>query len=83
MAQHPRNRLMAVRVCVLGLAMMNASVGSSLGSTAMHQVDRMNQAMVDRGKQALVMCNGLFVSNRTLEQVYNQELKVDGIPVVP
>ena len=83
MAQHPRNPLMAVRVCVLGLAMMNASVGSSLGSTAMHQVDRMNQAMVDRGKQALVMCNGLFVSNRTLEQVYNQELKVDGIPVVP
>ena len=30
--------------------------------------------MVARGQQAVFMCNGLFTSNRTLEQVFNQEL---------
>ena len=30
--------------------------------------------MVRHGQQALLMCNGLFTSNRTLEQVFAQEL---------
>jgi CubicO group peptidase (beta-lactamase class C family) len=30
--------------------------------------------MIRRGQQAVLMCNGLFTSNRTLEQVYAQEL---------
>ena len=30
--------------------------------------------MVRRGQQAVMMCNGLFASNRTLEQVFDQEL---------
>ncbi len=30
--------------------------------------------MIRRGQQAILMCNGLFTSNRTLEQVYAQEL---------
>ena len=30
--------------------------------------------MIRRGQQAIFMCNGLFTSNRTLEQVYAQEL---------
>ena len=31
--------------------------------------------MIERGQQAIFMCNGLFTSNRTLEQVFAQELK--------
>ncbi len=30
--------------------------------------------MIQRGVQAILMCNGLFTSNRTLEQVFDQEL---------
>jgi CubicO group peptidase (beta-lactamase class C family) len=33
-----------------------------------------NREMVQRGVQAILMCNGLFTSNRTLEQVFEQEL---------
>lgn len=32
------------------------------------------RAMVARGQQAVFMCNGLFTGNRTLEQVFDQEL---------
>ena len=31
--------------------------------------------MIRRGQQAIMMCNGLFTSKRTLEQIYSQELK--------
>ncbi len=30
--------------------------------------------MVARGQQAIFMCNGLFTSNRTIEQIYEHEL---------
>src|SRR5260370_37724337 len=30
-----------------------------------------------------MICNGLFVSNRTLDQIYDQELKLDEMPVLP
>ena len=33
-----------------------------------------NRQMIRHGQQALFMCNGLFTSNRTLEQVFKQEL---------
>ncbi len=35
---------------------------------------RFNRNMIQYGQQAILMCNGLFTSNRTLEQVYDQEL---------
>ena len=31
--------------------------------------------MIRRGQQAIFTCNGLFTSNRTLDQIYSQELK--------
>ena len=34
-----------------------------------------NRKMISHGVQAILTCNGLFTSNRTLEQVYDQELK--------
>lgn len=33
-----------------------------------------NREMIRRGQQAIFMCNGLFTSDRTLEQVFDQEL---------
>ena len=45
-----------------------------------HQPTRM---LVQRGMQALMLCNGLFVSNRTLEQVYAQELMYYQMPALP
>ena len=35
---------------------------------------RFNRDMIQHGIQAILMCNGLFTSNRTLEQVFEQEL---------
>ncbi len=34
-----------------------------------------DRAVVSRGVQAVLMCNGLFTSNRTIEQVFDQELR--------
>ena len=33
-----------------------------------------NREMIRRGQQAILMCNGLFTGNRTLHQVFHQEL---------
>ncbi len=41
------------------------------------------ESLILQGRQALATCNGLFVSSRTLEQVYSQELKLHLSPVVP
>jgi CubicO group peptidase (beta-lactamase class C family) len=37
--------------------------------------------MVARGQQAIFMCNGLFTSNRTLEQVFDKELAFLRTPI--
>jgi CubicO group peptidase (beta-lactamase class C family) len=36
--------------------------------------ERFDRELVRRGQQAMFMCNGLFTSNRSLEQVFAQEL---------
>lgn len=41
------------------------------------------QMLIHYGTQALMICNGLFVSNRTLEQIYEQELMLNRMPVLP
>lgn len=40
-----------------------------------------NREMIKRGVQAVLTCNGLFTSNRSLEQVFAQELAYMGPPV--
>ena len=37
-----------------------------------------NREMVKRGVQAVLSCNGLFTSNRSLKQVFEQELAYMG-----
>jgi len=36
---------------------------------------RPNREMIQRGLQAMLMCNGLFTSHRSLEQIFDQELR--------
>jgi len=40
-----------------------------------------NREMIRRGQQAILQCNGLFTSNRTLEQVFDQELAFLRTPI--
>ena len=40
-----------------------------------------NRELIRRGQQAVFMCNGLFVSNRTLGQVFEQELAYLPVPI--
>jgi CubicO group peptidase (beta-lactamase class C family) len=40
-----------------------------------------NREIIRRGEQAIFMCNGLFVSNRTLAQIFEQELAYIPDPV--
>ncbi len=42
---------------------------------------RFNRGMIQHGVQAVLMCNGLFTSNRTIEQVFAQELAYVRRPV--
>jgi CubicO group peptidase (beta-lactamase class C family) len=42
---------------------------------------RFDRDLIQHGVQAILMCNGLFTSNRTLEQVFDQELKYLRQPV--
>jgi len=42
---------------------------------------RPQRDMIQRGVQAILQCNGLFTSNRTLEQVFDQELKYLRLPI--
>jgi len=39
--------------------------------------------LILNGRQAMIICNGLFISNRTLDQIYDQELKLHQSPVQP
>lgn len=42
---------------------------------------KFNREMIRRGQQAILMCNGLFTSNRSLEQVFEQELAYLSEPI--
>src|SRR4029434_11297595 len=42
-----------------------------------------NSALVAAGMQASFTCYGLFVSNRTMDQLYAAELKMDQMPLAP
>ncbi|MEM1246810.1 MAG: serine hydrolase [Acidobacteriota bacterium] len=44
---------------------------------------RPTQQLVERGTQAFMICNGLFTSGRTLDQIYRQELRLNMMPVLP
>jgi hypothetical protein len=64
-----RSILFLSLLCVLVLGVSLLSVAAQ-GSYGYHGA---TQELVWRGTQALLLCNGLFVSNRTVDQIYSQE----------
>ncbi len=62
---------------VLPLSMAQASAQQSSD----YDYFQANRIMIRNGAQALITCNGLFTSNRTLEQVFAQELALLEEPV--
>ena len=67
----------ALAVGVLGL------LTTARAAHAEYNYHEQTERLITRGTQALMICNGLFVSNRTLDQIYGQELKLEQMPVVP
>lgn len=65
-----------VRV-IRGILLVLAPV-SNAAAQAGYDYHRFTEAITDRGFQAMATCNGLFVSNRTLEQIYAGELRAQG-----
>jgi CubicO group peptidase (beta-lactamase class C family) len=48
-----------------------------------YDYDRPVERVITAGMQALLTCNGIFVSNRTLDQLNAAELKLDLMPLAP
>ena len=78
MPHHPR-RFRAAISHLIGLSLLLVlvcSVAPAAGRQAgSYDYWRVQREMIERGQQAIFLCNGLFTSNRTIEQVYAQELK--------
>ncbi|MCG8467072.1 MAG: hypothetical protein MJB57_02550, partial [Gemmatimonadetes bacterium] len=70
------------------IALVSALIAASLTASAIAQAyhpvyHEDSQLIVNRGKQAFMLCNGLFVSGRSIEQIYAEELKLGLMPVLP
>lgn len=59
----------------LSTALLCAGLSSGSSAQQLEQYDYWapQRAMVQRGQQAVFMCNGLFTIHRTLEQVFKQD----------
>jgi CubicO group peptidase (beta-lactamase class C family) len=60
-----------------------AAAGSGQQTSTRFDFHASTEALINNGMQALLTCNGLFVSNRTLDQLYGAELKLDLMPLAP
>jgi CubicO group peptidase (beta-lactamase class C family) len=71
--------------CLSGIVILVLFAAASNGQQASTQYDyhQSNEALINAGMQALFICNGLFVSNRTLDQLHSAELKLDLMPLAP
>jgi CubicO group peptidase (beta-lactamase class C family) len=58
-----------------------STITSARGAAPDYDYFAHNRLMIRNGVQAVLMCNGLFTSNRSLEQVFRQELAYLSIPV--
>jgi len=71
--------VVAIVGCVL---LVPASVGAQQDERQeTYDYFRAQREMIQHGVQAILMCNGLFTSNRSLEQVFEQELAYLDHPV--
>ena len=67
-------------IAVIAFTLMLPTLGSAQQRES-YDYWRFQRDMVQYGQQAVLMCNGLFTSNRTLEQVFDQELAFIRQPV--
>ena len=63
------------------LLLLMAGAGST--QTESYDYHQSTQRLVDLGTQAFMICNGIFTSGRSLEQIYEQELKLNRMPLLP
>ena len=63
------------------IALLGAVTSEQAQSTQDHDYFSANRVSIRNGLQAVLMCNGLFTSHRTLEQVFDQELAYVAVPV--
>ena len=72
-------------IALLGTVILGLStIGGNAQQTATrYDYNESNRDLVSSGMQALFICNGLFVSNRTMDQLYAAELKFDLMPLAP
>ena len=61
-----------VATAVATMLLFGASAGAQQKET--YDYWQQQRRMVRHGQQAVLMCNGLFTSNRSIEQVFAQEL---------
>jgi CubicO group peptidase (beta-lactamase class C family) len=59
---------------LLGALLLSAAGGSQAEPLSSYDYFAANRIMIRNGVQAVLMCNGLYTSARTLEQVFDQEL---------
>jgi len=71
--------------CLVAFLILSISVIAGSGQQTATRFDylRLNEAVINGGMQSLFICNGLFVSNRTMEQLYGAELKMGLMPLAP
>ena len=60
--------------CKILLLVLAWSASATADQTAGYDYFSGNRDMIRNGVQAVLMCNGLFTSNRSREQVFEQEL---------
>ncbi len=69
--------------CALALALLVTSAARAAAQAYSPTYHEDAQLIVHRGTQAFMLCSGLFVSGRSVEQIYAEELKLGGMPVLP
>ncbi len=60
-----------------------AVLGAGQQTATRYDYHASNETLISNGMQALFICNGLFVSNRTMDQLRAAELKMDLLLLAP
>src|SRR5215470_7618088 len=74
-------RILAAGVLVILIVSAHGLTGQQTATR--YDYNYQNRALVIAGEQASFICYGLFVSNRTMDQLYEAELKMDQMPLAP
>ena len=70
------HNLKAMKINIVFFALLILSANTAFAQQVeSYDYAESNREMIQRGVQAILCCNGLFTSERSLEQVYGQELK--------